>query len=314
MRLPSIAEKLRSKEQKQQKEYLSILFNTLDVARQHNKSQEDYLAIVSCLNDIDNLKNYSDPNGKLDIWYYWVKGRYLVSIGENKKANAQYKKAFHEAIYRVGKFQKALIEEALSVAAVQGKNGDQGFLKQVKSMGIILGVSLPNASADRGYTSYSAKDIVDEYEVACLRHQFVKLFPDACSAMKGGEINESRFGALWFSSKELNRKPNLNRLDENVTLKGSNGRIKKLPQLAYFAMFNKNDEVAGYRRIFYSGQYPDEIPFAYQARLKSLNLNQHKIVVNINVYRITNHEQAHLQVCYCIKEIARSELISLYAV
>jgi ankyrin repeat protein len=244
MRLPSIAEKLRSKEQKQQKEYLSILFNTLDVARQHNKSQEDYLAIVSCLNDIDNLKNYSDPNGKLDIWYYWVKGRYLVSIGENKKANAQYKKAFHEAIYRVGKFQKALIEEALSVAAVQGKNGDQGFLKQVKSMGIILGVSLPNASADRGYTSYSAKDIVDEYEVACLRHQFVKLFPDACSAMKGGEINESRFGALWFSSKELNRKPNLNRLDENVTLKGSNGRIKKLPQLAYFAMFNKNDEVA----------------------------------------------------------------------
>jgi len=244
VKLPHVSSKLRSKVQGQYKPLLSLLFSTLDHARQPNKNQDDYLKIVKSINEIDKLKIHYDPNGKFDVWYHWVKGRYLVSIGENKKANAHYIKAFNESMYRLGKFQAQLIKEALSVAAVQGKNGNQGFLKQLKSMAIMLGVSLPNALANRDSTAYSAKDIIDDYEIACLRHQFVKLFPDACLSMEKNEIENTRFGALWFSEKELNRKPNFNRPNENIKLKGTDGRIKKIPQLAFFAMYNKNSDVA----------------------------------------------------------------------
>ena len=239
-----IANKLRSKKQNKQKKYISLLFNTLDHVRQLTKTQEDYLKIAQSINEVEGFRSSCDSSGKFDVWRYWIKGRHLVSLGENKKANVQYIKAFQEAMYKVGEFQSKLIEEALSVAAVQGKSGDQHFLKQLKSMGILLGVSLSNSLADRNSTSYSAKDIIDEYEIACLRHHFLKLFPDACLGIEKGGVNETHFGALWFSSKDVNRKPNLKRPDERITLKGDNGRIKKIPQLAYFAMFNKNDEVS----------------------------------------------------------------------
>jgi ankyrin repeat protein len=244
IRLPLISDKLRSKVQGHYNPLLSLLFSTLDHVRKPNKNQDDYLKIVKSINEIENLKVYYDSSGKFDAWYHWIKGRYLVSIGENKKANTHYIKAFIEAIYRLGKFQAQLIEEAMSVAAVQGKNGHQGSLKQLKSMGILLGISLPNALVDKSATAYSANDIIDDFEVACLRHHFVKLFPDACLSMEKGGIDNSQFGPLWFSEKELNRKPNFNRPNENIKLKGTDGRIKKIPQLAFFAMYNKNNDVA----------------------------------------------------------------------
>ena len=92
-------------------------------------------------------KKKSDPNGKFDYWQHWLNARYSVFNDEPKVANKHYKKAFNEAVYRVGPAQKELLTEALATAAIQGKNGDQALLKKLKSMAVLLNLDLPNALA-----------------------------------------------------------------------------------------------------------------------------------------------------------------------
>jgi len=224
--------------------FLEPVWAVLDQVHKKNKSEKDYIEIKKAIAVIEELKNSSNHNGEFNFWFYWAKGRHLISIGEFKKANALYKKAYPEILYKAGADQNSFIVEALSVAAVQGKTGDQSFLKTLKSMAVLLDISLPNMLASKNDTRFSAKDILDEYEVVCLKQRFVELFPDACLYTNKNAVTNPKFGFLSASINEENRKPNLNRVDENISIKASNGRTKKIPQLAFFAMFNKTHEVS----------------------------------------------------------------------
>jgi hypothetical protein len=128
--------------------------------RNLKKTDKDKEVIQSILLKALEVKEIEDTNGCLDYWLYWLRARMAVYSGDLKKANEHYKKAFNESLYRAGKTQKVIIDEALVVAAVQSKNGDQAFLKKLKSMAILFNMELANQVSNKASIKYSATEMV----------------------------------------------------------------------------------------------------------------------------------------------------------
>ena len=239
------AHQLQIEHNKKYHDYVGILFQTWSLLRKDQaKTKQSQESVLANLALAKKHRTKIDPDGKFDYWQHWLNARYAIFIDDAKAANKYYKKAFNEALYRVGPAQKELLNEALATAAIQGKNGDQAFLKKLKSMAVLLGISLPNALSKGESSRYSSTEIMDDYEIACLRKEFSNIFPPFCYfTPPAAPIKESRAGGIPIIEKPSDFKLNIDRPNSNFKITGNYGRIKKMPQIVYFSMWNKNNEV-----------------------------------------------------------------------
>jgi hypothetical protein len=239
------AHQLQIEHNKKYHDYVGILFQTWSLLRKDQaKTKQSQESVLANLALAKKHRTKIDPDGKFDYWQHWLNARYAIFINDAKAANKYYKKAFNEALYRVGPAQKELLNEALATAAIQGKNGDQAFLKKLKSMAVLLGISLPNALSKGESSRYSSTEIMDDYEIACLRKEFSNIFPPFCYfTPPAAPIKESRAGGVPIIEKPSDFKLNIDRPNSNFKITGNYGRIKKMPQIVYFSMWNKNNEV-----------------------------------------------------------------------
>jgi ankyrin repeat protein len=239
------AHQLQIEHNKKYHDYVGIFFQTWSLLRKDQaKTKQSQESVLANLGLAKKQRKKIDPDGKFDYWQHWLNARYAIFIDDPKAANKYYKKAFNEALYRVGPAQKELINEALATAAIQGKNGDQAFLKKLKSMAVLLGISLPNALSKDESSRYSSTEIMDKYEIACLRKEFSNIFPPfSYFTPPIAPIKESRAGGIPIIEKPSDFKLNIDRPNSNFKITGNDGRIKKMPQIVYFSMWNKNNEV-----------------------------------------------------------------------
>src|SRR5207302_248136 len=105
-----------------------------------------------------------DPEGHGHYHLQWLEARWHVLSGKLPAALHHYERAIGLASYRAGAQEKALVEEALSVAA-QLKS--MPALKRLKQRGVWFGlfVAPPGAS------------VVEGWELEQMAAQFARLFP-----------------------------------------------------------------------------------------------------------------------------------------
>lgn len=137
---------------------------------------------------------------------------------------------------------------------------------------------------------------MDEYEIACLRKEFSNIFPPhSYFSIPKTPIKETRVGGFPTIDNPSNFKLNISRPDAQFKITGSDGRLKKMPQIVYFSMWNKNDEVEA---LLKAGADVNKLSSdGESALLFALNsLDKTEIIkpaMNIKLLRIIlNHEQS----------------------
>tara|TARA_R110001592_G_scaffold166437_1_gene401463 strand:- start:6136 stop:8397 length:2262 start_codon:yes stop_codon:yes gene_type:complete len=211
---------------------LSPLMHNLSILQQglrrtvSKDAPQKYMAILeSTRSQLLSTPQYG-PN---KYWLDWHEARWCVFSGDLRQANILYKMAFEDALFRSGKAQKAIIEEALVVAASLD-TPDRVFLKHLKWSLIQFGYDIASVNTEQSSNQFS--DTIEDWEInlwkAGLKNKFpdIGLFPDA-------QLNTEtiKMGPLLFT--DLSKvKPDFR--NPNRQIKIGETWKKVTPQLVWF--------------------------------------------------------------------------------
>jgi hypothetical protein len=197
------------------------------------KQPGDQAKTKAAFEAFERLTEEHDPEGCTQFHLEWMHGRWHALSGLLEDALPYYQAAAELAIYRAGKMQKNIIEEALVLAAHLGK---KAMLKQLKHRAIAFGL----------FSAPHADDPVDDWEIGHLSQQFHRIFPtrgrfpESCSA-------ESNLGQLPFLVIDMEKsgqlKPDLARVDRVIAVRSVDGQARRWPQLHRFASLGNDMEV-----------------------------------------------------------------------
>lgn len=199
-------------------------------------------------NHIDQVKEQIRSSKELESTEYWVlwhDARWHVFNGLIDKANQLYKSALEGALFRSGDNQRAIIEEALVIAASVNKP-DRVFLKKLKWMQINLGYDIPSITDKE--PSQKVEDTIEDWEVdiwrSNLQRKFPRtgLFPGVIYDMDGtiqGPLIDTGLNKLKPDLRYPNRK-----------IKVGDTWKRSMPQLVWFA---RNGEVDICTRLIEKG-------------------------------------------------------------
>lgn len=171
-----------------------------------------------------------DPKGLTAYHYEWMRARWHTLSGQYQDALPYYQRAFELATYRAGRQLKDLIEESACVAGFLAK---KSFLKQLKHVGITLGLFRKPASS----TSVLEEWETEQFAQMLPRHfptqgRFVECEPDLSELLAPG---------LMAISKEMVEevKVDLKKLDRVRSVQFASGEVRRWPQLRLFASFGR---------------------------------------------------------------------------
>lgn len=177
------------------------------------------------LENIEKLRGLladSSIGSTTTYWADWHEARWHVFNGDLKTSVNLYKKAFEGCIYRAGKDQNSILNEARAVASSLSKP-DAVFLKKLRNSAVMLGVDAVSSSNDISKTSF------ESWEVNAWRTDFKILFPSDCF-FDGVvlDLPEAFVGPLIF---DLENKPKLDTRYPNKKTKIGEAGTKGIQQL-----------------------------------------------------------------------------------
>lgn len=180
------------------------------------------------LDQLEKMLNESPGDGRFDFQVDWLKARWHMLSADIESALSHYEAAVRGASYRAGEKQRALVEEALAVAAHLGK---KTALKRLKHFGVVFGLF-----AD------PREDVLENWEVEQFRQQFVQLFPAAGRFPEASREEKITLPFLVLDASE-SKKPDLRNPDRIVTIRAADGQIRRWTQLRRFVSEGKYDSV-----------------------------------------------------------------------
>ena len=175
-----------------------------------------------------------DPNGLTAYHYEWMRARWHTLSGQYQDALPYYQRAFELASYRVGRQIKDLIEESACVAGFLAK---KNFLKQLKHVGITLGLFRKPASGN---------GVLDEWEIEQFVQMLPRIFPTQGRFVEcEPDLSELPAPGLMAISKETveELKIDLKKLDRVRSVQFASGEVRRWPQLRLFASFGQASQV-----------------------------------------------------------------------
>ncbi|WP_417227126.1 ankyrin repeat domain-containing protein [Amphritea sp.] len=232
-----LLQEIESAQRKARREYAEIYQSIAKI--QHRcmrtipKSGQDRDLLRGC---IDEARAYFN---RTNYWLDWMDARWHVFSGNLEKADELYRKAFSDCLYRAGENQKAIIEEAIVIAAsVESPN--KVFLKHLKWANTTFGYDLPSISSKQPSNKFS--DNIEDWEVDVWKASFSTVFPaEGFFPDFSIDVKELRKGPLLLSSLELVQPDYRN---PNRKIKVGDTWKKSMPQLVWFLMQENYEVVA----------------------------------------------------------------------
>lgn len=175
-----------------------------------------------------------DPNELTAYHYEWMRARWHTLSGQYQDALPCYQRAFELASYRAGGQIKDLIEESACVAGFLAK---KNFLKQLKHVGITLGLFRKPASGT---------GVLEEWEIEQFAQMLPRLFPTQGRFVEcEPDLSELHAPGLMAISKEAveELKIDLKKLDRVRSVQFASGEVRRWPQLRLFASFGRVSQV-----------------------------------------------------------------------
>ena len=175
-----------------------------------------------------------DPNELTAYHYEWMRARWHTLSGQYQDALPCYQRAFELASYRAGGQIKDLIEESACVAGFLAK---KNFLKQLKHVGITLGLFRKPASGT---------GVLEEWEIEQFAQMLPRLFPTQGRFVEcEPDLSELHAPGLMAISKETvaELKIDLKKLDRVRSVQFASGEVRRWPQLRLFASFGRASQV-----------------------------------------------------------------------
>lgn len=173
----SLGDEIQRLQRKRQQNIAEILPSITELQRGLNRT--------ATKNDADALRQHisfvrkglagKEEEHTTGYWIDWHEARWQVFSGNLEDANKLYKTAFEAALFRSGKNQKAIIDEAIVVAASL-KKPDNIFLKHLKWSLINFYYDIP--SVNTSSPSKKTSDSVEDWEVDLWKSNFYTIFPE----------------------------------------------------------------------------------------------------------------------------------------
>jgi hypothetical protein len=182
---------------------------------------------------LEALAKEHDPDGRTAYHLAWMKGRWHALSGQYEDAQPHYKLAFELACYRAGQQIRDVIEDAICIAAFLG---DKVFVKQLKQVGIVLGL-LKRPDGDTVVETWELEQFTQQLLVRFPPHgRFVESEPDLSDSPTPG--------LMTISLQEVDAiKPDLGRPDRVRAVQYGNGVVRRCPQLRLFASYGRVEAV-----------------------------------------------------------------------
>lgn len=175
-----------------------------------------------------------DPNGLTAFHYEWMRARWHTLSGQYQDALPFYQRAFELASYRAGRQVKDLIEESACVAGFLAK---KSFLKQLKHVGITLGLfRKPEPGAG----------VLEDWEIEQFAQMLPKNFPMQSRFVEcEPDLSELHAPGVMAISKETVEevKIDLKKLDRVRAVQFASGEVRRWPQLRLFSSFGLATQV-----------------------------------------------------------------------
>lgn len=166
-------EKLQLREKQKISELLpAIAFLQHGLKRTEKKDNADQL--MEILNFVRKEIQGNPVSFTTEYWLDWHEARWWVFSGNLENANALYKFAFEDALFKSGKNQKLILEEAIVVAASLQKP-DRVFLKHLKWVLINFGYDIPSVTDKTPSNKFA--DTIEDWEVDMWAAKFETIFP-----------------------------------------------------------------------------------------------------------------------------------------
>lgn len=194
----------------------------------------------SFLHHFDVVKKYLSANQTQTTghWIDWHEARWYVFKGDLDRANELYRLAFEGALFRSGENLKAIIEEAIVVAASL-KKPDKVFLKHLKWAQINFGYDIPSVNNDESSNKF--EDSVEEWEINLWKSSLATVFPEQ-GLFEGVSLaqEQKRVGPLVVSP-DIKITPDFRYPSRKIKVGETWQKI--MPQLQWFMMIEDFETV-----------------------------------------------------------------------
>lgn len=200
-----------------------------DLRRTTLKTAGDQTDTWRRIQAMGDLSSRLDPGGKTAYHLAWMNGRWHALSGRFEDALPHFKDAFQLACYRAGHQVKDIIEDALCIAAFLG---DKVFVKQLKQVGIVLGL----------FQRLGKAAVAQPWELEQFAQQLLVRFPPQGRFVESDpDLSDSLTPGLMMisPSKVAAIQPDLRNPERVRAVHFSNGIVRRHPQLRLFASFGE---------------------------------------------------------------------------
>ena len=237
-----LPEKFHSLQREIQSELAEILPSIAEIGHKLNSSREkpdgekEYIYEL-----IRSARAYLTKKNALIVKDYcldWNEARWYALTGDIKNSCKYFKIAFYGCLFRAGKNQKTIIEQALVIAA-SARPPDKVFLKHLKNAAITFKYELPSLFDYSG--SFKSSDVVQDWEVTMWASHLSSVFPQE-ELFPGARFSiiENKLDSLIYQDPDL-VKPDYRYPNRKIKIGVS--RKKTLPQIVWFSELEKLDVV-----------------------------------------------------------------------
>lgn len=265
----------------------NILLNGLSSRKRMSIEKITEEKIIEYQKTLDETYQLLNQCGCLEFQkYHWDKfqARLFLIQGRLDKAVESYEKSFENAIFKAGKSLKDLIQECIVVTAFYEKTYNKPkkkFLTHLKHAMILFKFELPSINKEIKKLNHS--DVIEDWEIDLWARAFNRMFsPDFFLPSVSFPVLENRMIAL----RDINYddfEPDYSDPNKEFSL----NNVKKMPQIVFFAMMNKNDIVETLLKL---GADPNKLSScnesAISLALESLVLDEKNRSRNLELFNL----------------------------
>ncbi|KJZ10844.1 hypothetical protein TW85_19180 [Marinomonas sp. S3726] len=205
------------------------------------KSSQDKEQSLALLIELKEELFAIDTRKESTYYYHWMIARHKLHSGFLEDAINEYITAFEQVIYRNGENAEKIIREAL-IAACRSPKPKKSFINRLRRMAVLMKIDFMPSGVDKN--EFKAKpEEIEKWEIAAYSNLFDSFFsknsffPDAIYPVEP----HKNTGPLIIADKANC----LDLTDPNKIFSvGEAGNNKKMSQLTYFSMREKDDVVA----------------------------------------------------------------------
>lgn len=197
------------------------------------KTLRDKKSTKRLLEELLNTQSKTDPKDESTYFYYWMKARYHLHLGELDVSINNYKLAFELSMYRAGDNFVRIVTDALIVAC-RLPSPDKAFINKLSAASALFDISI--LPAESSSNEKQKPVVIEDWEISTYAQYFENYFTKD-SFFPGANypvFNGKNYGE-WLVD-ETKYITDFKAPNKRIDVGEPGSLIKRMPQLVYFTL------------------------------------------------------------------------------